>query len=80
MDEMDYAQERDAEYTADALREHWRRQPLSSASLYLRGDRGGLCEECGEEIPIGRRLAMPTARLCVACQTEIEIINSRRNM
>jgi phage/conjugal plasmid C-4 type zinc finger TraR family protein len=27
------------------------------------------CEECGEEIPEGRRRALPGARTCVACQS-----------
>lgn len=27
----------------------------------------GLCDECGAEIPLGRLLAMPETRLCVAC-------------
>lgn len=27
------------------------------------------CEECGEEIPEPRRLALPGARTCVACQS-----------
>jgi len=27
------------------------------------------CGECGEEIPEARRIAMPGARLCVACQS-----------
>ena len=27
------------------------------------------CQECGEEIPKARRLAMPGARLCVSCQS-----------
>ena len=26
------------------------------------------CEECGAEIPAGRREALPGVRLCVACQ------------
>ena len=26
------------------------------------------CEECGEDIPEARRLALPGARTCVACQ------------
>ena len=26
------------------------------------------CAECGEEIPEGRRIAIPGVRLCVACQ------------
>ncbi len=28
------------------------------------------CEECGEEIPPGRREAIKGVRLCVACQAE----------
>ena len=28
----------------------------------------GKCERCGEEIPIERLEALPTARLCVACK------------
>jgi len=28
------------------------------------------CEECGAEIPEGRRQAVPGVRLCVACQAE----------
>jgi phage/conjugal plasmid C-4 type zinc finger TraR family protein len=27
------------------------------------------CEECGEEIPPARRLALPGARTCVPCQS-----------
>ena len=27
------------------------------------------CEECGAEIPAGRREALPGVRLCVACQS-----------
>jgi phage/conjugal plasmid C-4 type zinc finger TraR family protein len=26
------------------------------------------CDECGEPIPEGRRLAVPGVRLCVSCQ------------
>jgi DnaK suppressor protein len=28
----------------------------------------GECEECGEELPLGRLRAMPYAEFCVACQ------------
>jgi phage/conjugal plasmid C-4 type zinc finger TraR family protein len=28
------------------------------------------CEDCGEEIPERRRLALPGTRTCVACQSE----------
>jgi len=32
----------------------------------------GICEECEEEIPIGRLKAMPDARYCIACQMALE--------
>ena len=34
-----------------------------------RGDSLPECEECGAEIPAGRRAALPGVRLCVACQS-----------
>ena len=37
-----------------------------------KGESLQFCEECGEEIPAGRRLALPGVRLCVPCQTEME--------
>jgi phage/conjugal plasmid C-4 type zinc finger TraR family protein len=30
------------------------------------------CEDCGAEIPVKRREALPGVRLCVECQTEQE--------
>jgi DnaK suppressor protein len=30
----------------------------------------GECEECGDEIPLGRLKAMPYAELCVSCQSK----------
>jgi len=30
------------------------------------------CERCGEEIPEARRLALPGARTCVACQSALD--------
>lgn len=30
------------------------------------------CEECGEEIPEGRRQAVPGVRLCVECQEKAD--------
>ncbi len=32
----------------------------------------GVCEECGDEIGAGRLEAMPLARLCVSCQSQLE--------
>ena len=40
----------------------------------LRIDEGeyGICEECEEEIPLGRLKAMPFARHCVKCKSDLE--------
>jgi phage/conjugal plasmid C-4 type zinc finger TraR family protein len=35
----------------------------------LGGEGSDECEECGEPIPEGRRLALPGVRTCVACQS-----------
>jgi RNA polymerase-binding protein DksA len=32
----------------------------------------GVCEDCGDEIGSGRLKAMPLARLCVSCQSQME--------
>ncbi len=32
----------------------------------------GECEECGDEIGAGRLKAMPLAKLCVSCQSQLE--------
>lgn len=45
----------------DAVRLARSRLPSGPGEIY--------CQECGEEIPEARRLAMPGARLCVACQS-----------
>jgi DnaK suppressor protein len=37
----------------------------------------GLCEECGTRIPKERLLLVPETTLCVACQTELEKLDSR---
>jgi DnaK suppressor protein len=37
----------------------------------------GICEECEEEIPIGRLKAMPFARLCVKCKADLEKLQAQ---
>jgi len=70
LDEAERAQERQAEFNADSLRDHWRRQKIGVGLSH--------CEECGEPIPEERRRAQPTATHCVSCLTAIEI-NQRRS-
>jgi DnaK suppressor protein len=40
----------------------------------LRIDEGeyGTCEECGDDIPLGRLKVLPFARYCVKCKSDIE--------
>ena len=44
-----------------------------------RGESLEFCEECGEAIPQGRREALPGVRLCVPCQMEKELLDSREH-
>lgn len=36
------------------------------------GESAEFCEECGNEIPQARRLALPGVKLCVTCQSELD--------
>ncbi len=46
---------------ADAVSSARARMPSGDGEIH--------CEDCGEEIPERRRLALPGARTCVACQS-----------
>jgi len=48
----------------DALKSVRRRLPKGESLKY--------CEECGTEIPLARRTAVPGVRLCIACQSEAD--------
>ena len=48
----------------DALKSVRRRLPV--------GESRKTCEECGAEIPLARRKALPGVRLCIPCQTEAD--------
>lgn len=37
----------------------------------------GICEECEEEIPLGRLKVMPFARHCVRCKSDLERIQAQ---
>ncbi|GAB4303106.1 MAG: TraR/DksA family transcriptional regulator [Desulfuromonadia bacterium] len=37
----------------------------------------GVCEECEEEIPLGRLKVMPFARHCVRCKSDIERLQAQ---
>lgn len=37
----------------------------------------GICEDCEEEIPLGRLKVMPFARLCVKCKADLEKLQAQ---
>ncbi len=50
--------------------EQLQKMHVEVAAALMRLDAGtfGKCERCGQEIPIERLEALPTARLCVSCK------------
>jgi len=59
-DIVDQAQERE-EAQRDAALASFRHKPIAAPS-------SGVCLDCGDEIPPGRRQALPHARRCIDCQ------------
>ncbi|EGQ7646476.1 TPA: DksA/TraR family C4-type zinc finger protein [Vibrio alginolyticus] len=43
-----------------------------------RGESAHYCDECGDEIPEARRFAMKGVRLCIECQSTIELVYQRQ--
>ncbi len=37
----------------------------------------GVCDDCGDRIPLGRLQALPTASFCLACKVRSETFSSR---
>ena len=70
-DDIDRAQEREAQMLADALRDQARRSGLAGKTS---ADSAEFCQarECGEEIPDARRQKVPGVQFCVACQARRE--------
>ncbi len=53
-------------------REREKLRNIDEALLRFEEGEYGICEECGDEIPIGRLKVMPFARYCVRCKSDIE--------
>jgi DnaK suppressor protein len=53
-------------------REREKLRNIEEALLRFEEGDYGICEECGDEIPIGRLKVMPFARYCVRCKSDIE--------
>ncbi len=53
-------------------REREKLRNIDEALLKIEEGEYGICEECEEEIPIGRLKVMPFAHYCVKCKADIE--------
>lgn len=55
-------------------REREKLHAIDDALLRINEGEYGICEECEEEIPLGRLKAMPFTRHCVKCKSDLEKI------
>ena len=53
-------------------REREKLRNIDEALLKIHEGEYGICEECEEEIPVGRLRIVPFARYCVKCKADIE--------
>lgn len=53
-------------------REREKLRNIDEALLKIEEGEYGICEECEEEIPVGRLKIVPFARYCVRCKSDIE--------
>lgn len=58
-------------------REREKLHAIDEALLRIDEDEYGICEECDEEIPLGRLKAMPFTRHCVKCKSDLEKIQAQ---
>jgi DnaK suppressor protein len=83
IDEVDDAQREISAYSQFSLIERKNKELQKIEYLLNRVSEEqdfGLCEECGTRIPKERLLLVPEATLCVACQRELEKMDSRMSM
>jgi len=58
-------------------REREKVRNIDEALARLEEGEYGICEDCEEEIPLGRLKAMPFARLCVKCKADLEKLQAQ---
>jgi DnaK suppressor protein len=58
-------------------REREKIRHIDEALARLEEGEYGICEDCEEEIPLGRLKAMPFARLCVKCKADLEKLQAQ---
>ena len=75
MDESDNAQREVSLHSAYSLIEKKTRELQKTDLLLnklLKDQEFGICEECGDPIPVERLLIVPETNLCIACQRDLE--------
>ena len=58
-------------------REREKLHSIDEALLRIDEDEYGICEECDEDIPLGRLKAMPFTRHCVKCKSDLEKLQAQ---
>lgn len=58
-------------------REREKLHSIDEALLRIDDEEYGVCEECDEEIPLGRLKAMPFTRHCVKCKSDLEKLQAQ---
>lgn len=58
-------------------REREKLHSIDEALLRIEEGEYGICEECEEEIPLGRLKAMPFTRHCVKCKSDLEKLQAQ---
>jgi len=58
-------------------REREKIRNIDEALMRLDEGEYGICEDCEEDIPLGRLKAMPFARLCVRCKADLEKLQAQ---
>lgn len=73
-DEGDIAQALEHEFTTDLLkdREWIEKTEISAALDRIKNGTYGICENCDDAIPNKRLQALPHAKYCVDCQSDME--------
>jgi DnaK suppressor protein len=58
-------------------REREKVHAIDEALMRINENEYGVCEECEEDIPLGRLKAMPFARHCVKCKSDLEKLQAQ---
>lgn len=66
-DEAEIAQVHSIHLQMNAIANHRRKMEAAGPSL-------SHCEECGEEIPQARQLAVKGCKTCIDCQSKLELL------